>query len=238
MSGQIELGNIAVDVVHKDIKNVYLSIHRLTGRARISAPRRMSLDTIRGLAISKLGWIKQQQGKWRGQDRKTPRGELDRASYLLWGERYELAVVEGDGGASMELDEGRMRLRVRRGTDRWTRGAIIEGWYRQQLREAVPPLLAKWEPVMGVKVARLFVRRMKSKWGSCRPATRSIRLNTELARRPSECLEYILVHEMAHLLEPTHNARFKAIMDRLIPQWRVRRRQLNQLPVRQEQCGR
>ena len=128
-----------------------------------------------------------------------------------------------------------MVLRLRPGTNDQKKQAVVEDWYRDQLKKAVPPLIARWEPVMGVKVERFFVQRMKTKWGSCSPSMRSIRLNTDLAKKPRECLEYIVVHEMVHLLEPTHNARFVAIMDRLMPQWSFRREQLNRLPVRHEE---
>ena len=127
-----------------------------------------------------------------------------------------------------------MLLRVRPGTDENKRRAVVEGWYRDQLKQAALPLFAKWEPLMGVKVARLFVQRMKTKWGSCNPGTRSIRLNSNLAKKPRECLEYIVVHEMVHLRERTHNDRFVALMDRFMPKWQFYRDQLNRLPVSHE----
>ena len=191
----------------------------------------MRLDTIRVFAISKLGWIKQQQQKLQEQERETPREYLDRASHYVWGKRYLLKVIEGDEAPSVALQHSRMLLPVHPGIDAKKKRAIVEAWYRQQLKKAVPPLIARWEPLMGVKVERFFVQRMKTKWGSCNPGSCSVRLNTDLAKKPRECLEYILVHEIVHMLEPTHNAHFVAIMDRLMPQWRVCREQLNQLPV-------
>jgi predicted metal-dependent hydrolase len=234
MATRVKLGDIAVDVVLKDIKNVHLSVYPPTGRVRISAPERMSLDTIRVFAISKLGWIKQQQRKLRGQERETRREYLDRESHYVWGKRYLLKVIERDDAPSIELKHGWMFLRVRPATDDGRKRPIVDGWYREQIKTAVPPLIATWEPLVGVKVERFFVQRMKTKWGGCSPDTRSIRLNTDLAKKPRECLEYIVVHEMVHVVEPTHNARFVALMDRLMPQWRVYREQLNQLPVRHE----
>ncbi|APW58603.1 M48 family metallopeptidase [Paludisphaera borealis] len=235
MATVIQLGDITVDVVLKDIQNVHLSVYPPAGRVRIAAPRRMSLDTIRVFAISKLGWIKQQQRKLREQERETPREYVPRESHYLWGNRYLLRVVEQEAPAALELGHRRITLRVRPGTSDDKKAAIVEQWYRDQLRQAVPPLLAKWEPVLGVKLERFFVRRMKTKWGSCTHGKSTIRLNTELAKKPPECLEYIVVHELAHLLEPTHNARFVAIMDRVMPQWAFRRKQLNRLPVRHEE---
>lgn len=237
MATQIKLGGIAVDVVLKDIKNVHLSVYPPTGKVRISAPKRMSLDTIRVFAISKLGWIKQQQKKLRGQERETLREYLNRESHYVWGKRYLLKVVEEHGPPRVELNHSKMILRVAPGADHDARHATVARWYREQIRGAMPDLIAEWEPVIGVTVKQVFVRKMKTKWGSCNPATRTIRLNTDLVKKPRECLEYIFVHEMVHLLEPTHNASFVALMEHLMPQWRSRRAQLNQLPVCHEKWG-
>jgi len=235
MTETIELGDIVVDVIKKDIKNVHLSIYPPTGRVRISAPTRMSLDTIRVFAISKLGWIKQQQKKLRSQERETPREYLDRESHYVWGKRYLLTISERNEVPTIQLKHKWMVLLVRPGTGEHKKQSIMEEWYREQLKNAVPPLVVKWEPLIGVTLDRFFVQRMKTKWGSCNPASNSIRLNTELAKKPRECLEYVIVHEMVHLLEPTHNAHFVSLMDQLMPQWGFHRGQLNQLPVRHEQ---
>ncbi len=235
MGRKISLGEITADVVLKDIKNIHLSVYPPNGRVRISAPLRMDLETIRVFAISKLGWIKQQQRKLREQERETPREYMDRESHYVWGKRYLLKVVEADEPPSVELKHSQMLLRVRPNTSEAKRQEIVEEWYREQLKKAVPEIIAQWEPVMGVKVARFFVQRMKTRWGSCNPATNSIRLNTDLAKKPRECLEYILVHEMAHLLEHTHNDRFVVIMERFMPKWKFHRDQLNRLPVRHEE---
>ncbi|QHP67447.1 M48 family peptidase [Bradyrhizobium sp. LCT2] len=234
MRSRIQLGDIGVDVVRKDIRNVHLSVLPPTGRVRIAAPERMSLDTVRVFAIAKLPWIKKQQRKLQEQERETPREYIDRESHYLWGKRYLLKVVEADEPPSVELFHGRIVLRVRRGTDTARRQAILEDWYREQLRAAVSPLIEKWQRLLRAKVQRFFLQRMKTKWGSCNHRARSIRLNTDLAKKPRECLEYIIVHEMIHLLEPTHNARFVALMDQFMPKWQSRRDVLNRLPVRHE----
>jgi predicted metal-dependent hydrolase len=234
MGTQIAFGDITADVVLKDIKNIHLSVHPPSGRVRISAPSRMRLDTIRVFAVSKLSWIKQQQKKLQEQERETPREYLDRESHYLWGKRYLLKVIQGNEAPSVELTHSRMLLQVRPGSDDKKKHAIVEAWYRRQLREAALPLFARWEPLTGVKVERFFVRRMKTKWGSCNHGARTVRLNTELAKKPRECLEYIVVHEMTHVLEPTHNARFVTLMDQIMPQWRFYRDQLNRLPVSHE----
>lgn len=231
MTTQMELAGITVDVVLKDIKNIHLSVYPPVGRVRISAPARMKLETIRVFAISKLSWIKLQQKKLRGQERETPREYVDRESHYVWGKRYLLVVEEREQAPSVELRHRQMLLHVRPGTSTVGKHAIVEEWYREQIKKALPPLLAKWEPLLGVKVKRFFVQRMKTKWGSCNHQARTIRLNTELAKKPSECLEYIVVHEMIHLLEPTHSERFFALLDQFMPNWQHHRAELNRAPL-------
>lgn len=233
----LTLGSITVDVVKKDIKNVHLSVYPPAGDVRISAPLRMNLETIRVFAVSKLGWIKEQRKKIVGQERETPRNYSERESHYVWGKRYLLKVVETDCPAEVSLQHNRMVLQVRPSCSRARKQEFLEAWYRGQIRAAVPEMIRRWESVLGVKVERVFVRRMRTKWGSCSRASASIRLNTDLAKKPLECLEYILVHEMAHLVEPTHNARFIALMDRVMPNWMQYREMLNCLPVRHENWG-
>lgn len=235
MVTRIELGEIVADVLRKDIKNIHLSVYPPLGRVRISAPSRMSLDTIRVFAISKLGWIKKQQEKLQEQERETPREYRDRESHYVWGKRYLLKVIEVEKAPGVELKHSEMILWVRPGTDGLKKRAIVEEWYRKQLKKAVLPLIARWEPLMGVKVERFFVQQMKTKWGSCNHGARSIRLNSDIAKKPRECLEYIIVHEMAHLLEPTHNDRFVSLLDQFMPKWQFYRDQLNRLPVSHEE---
>ncbi len=237
MPTQIQLGDMAVAVVRKDIKNVHLSVHPPTGRVTIAAPAHMAIDTIRVFAITKLAWIRKQQAKLEEQEREAPREYLDRESHYVWGKRHMLKVIEIDQAPTIELKHSKMLLHVRPGTSQEKCQAIMDEWYRQQLRLAAMPLIAKWEKRLGVKVERLFVQRMKTKWGSCNPSTHSIRLNTDLAKKPPECLEYIVVHELMHLLEPTHNARFQALMDQHHPKWRSHQQTLNRLPVRHESWG-
>lgn len=234
MTATIQLGEIAVDVIKKDIKNVHLSVYPPVGKVRLSAPLRMDLDTIRLFAISKLAWIKQQQKKLTAQERETPREYLDRESHYLWGRRYLLKLIERQGPPQIELKHQRIVLHIPSATSEAKKQAVLERWYRAQLKAAVPAVIAKWEPLMHVKVDRFFVQRMKTKWGSCSRTSGSIRLNTELAKKPKECLEYIVVHEMAHFLEPTHNHRFIGLMDLLMPNWLFLQARLNRLPVRHE----
>ena len=235
MAERLDLGEIAVDVVFKDIKNVHLSVYPPTGRVRISAPVRMSQDKIRIFAISKLGWIKQQQRKLREQERETPREYLNLESHYLWGKRYLLRVIDTDQSPSIEVQHSRLLLRVHPETTEEKKQEILAQWYRGQLKAVVPAVVVRWSAVLGVEIAGFHVQQMKTKWGSCTHRAGTIRLNTELAKKPKECLEYIVVHEMTHLLEPTHNARFLALMDQFMPNWRLRRDHLNLLPVRHEE---
>ncbi|MFW5453936.1 M48 family metallopeptidase [Thioalkalivibrio sulfidiphilus] len=235
MSNTLDLGGTLVEVVYKDIKHVHLSVYPPTGTVRITAPRRTNIQTLRAFAISRLGWIRDQQKKLRGQDRQPPREYLDRESHYLWGRRYLLSVQEADAAPRVSRRHSRILLQVRPEADAQTREAVMNQWYREQIRAVAPELIAKWEPVMGVKVSRYFVQRMKTKWGSCNPNAATIRLNSELAKKPRECLEYIIVHEMVHLLERNHTERFRALMDRFLPHWQHARKRLNAEPLGHEE---
>ncbi len=228
---EIALGDITVEVVLKDIKNVHLSVYPPAGRVRISAPASMTLDTVRLFAIAKLDWIRQQQKKQRAQERETARECVDRESHYVWGVRYLMKVVETEAAPSVRREHRKLVLHVRPRSDAAVRRAVLAGWYRDILKAALPPLIAAWEPRLLVTVDAFHVQQMKTKWGSCNPAARSIRLNTELAKKPTECLEYLVLHEMVHLLEPTHNARFVALMTQFMPDWRHRKQALNRLPI-------
>lgn len=228
------LGDITVEVVRKDIKHVHLSVYPPVGKVKMSAPVRMNVPTLRAYAISRLPWIRQQQKKILLQERETPRDYVDCESHYLWGKRYLLKVQEHEAAPAVVMTHARLVLQIRPGADKEKRQAAMAEWYREQLKQALPALLARWEPVIGVQVSKCFVQHMKTRWGSCNPAARTIRLNSELARKPCECLEYIVVHEMVHILEPTHNARFVALMDRFMPGWQHCRDKLNRLPVRHE----
>lgn len=235
MNTWFQLGDMRIDVVRKDIKNLHLSVLPPDGRVRIAAPERMSMDAVRVFAIDKLPWIRRQQQKLREQERETPREYLERESHYVWGKRYLLTVTEVDQPPSVDISHNRLVLRVRPGTDVTRREDILEAWHRKELHAAAQPLIEKWQGIIGVHVQRLFIQRMKTKWGSCNPVAGSIRLNTDLARKPRGCLEYIIVHEMTHLIEHTHNERFVELMDRFMPRWQYHRDVLNRLPVRHEQ---
>jgi len=234
MKNQLQIGDIFIEVVRKDIKNIHLSVHPPTGRVTIAAPTHMKLDTIRVFAIAKVQWIREQQKKLLKQDRETPREFLSRESHYVWGERYLMKVIEVDTPPSVELIGKRIVFQARPGWDNTKKQELLDYWYRGLIKDAALVILAKWEKKIGVKANRIFVQRMKTQWGSCNPAAGNIRLNTDLAKKPQECLEYILVHELLHLIEPRHNDRFIKMMELVMPKWQSHRQLLNSLPVRNE----
>lgn len=231
---QLKLGDITIDVIQKDIKNVHLSVNPPHGGVRISAPVSMSFDAIRAFAIDKLTWIKSERKKYLAQEREPAREFLDRESHYVWGKRYLLEIIEVDEAPSVELKHSYLVLKVRPGADKSKMRALLDEWYREQIRIAVPDLVSKYSGRLKVSIDRLFVQDMKTQWGGCNPSRNNIRLNTDLARKSPEYLEYVVLHEMAHLLEPTHNARFIALLDQNMPNWRQYRDELNRLPLRSE----
>jgi hypothetical protein len=230
----IKLGEISIRVTKKAIKNVHLSVHPPDGRVTLVAPRATRLDVARAYAISRLGWIQQQQEKIRSQARETPRRFIERESHHLWGRRHLLSVAFRAAKPSVSLDHKRITLTVRPGSDAAKRGEVIHEWHKSLLHAMVPPLIKKWEPKLKVKVTGYFLQRMKTKWGSCNHRKGHVRLNTELVKKPKDLLEYVIVHEMVHLLEPTHSERFIEILNRHYPTWREARAELNELPLTAE----
>lgn len=227
----IKLGNIEIEVEQKDIKNIHLSVYPPNGRVRIAAPSKMDLDTIRVFAISKLQWIKTQQETLLQQAREPEREYLERESHYFLGERYLLKIIELDATPKVEIDHKYIHLYVRPNTDTEKRAEIINEWYRTQLKQIVPDLIAKWEKVIGVTSNEFGIKKMRTKWGTCNTEAKRIWLNLELAKKPKECLEYIIVHELVHLLERSHNQRFVKLMDKFMPKWRFNRDELNKLPI-------
>ena len=231
MAETIQLGDIAIAVTRKDIKHVHLSVYPPNGRVTLVAPKGTRPEVARAYALSKLGWIRDQQAKLRGQARETPRQFIERESHYLWGRRYLLSVREEEAKPSVRLSHRNIMLTVRPGSNRAKREAVIHAWHKALLHDAVPQLIRKWEPKLGVDVSRYFLQRMKTKWGSCNHRALTIRLNTELVKKPKDLLEYVVVHEMLHLIAPTHSERFLALMSKHYPAWREARAELNELPL-------
>ena len=231
MAKSIHLGEIAIAVTRKDIKHVHLSVHPPNGRVTLVAPKGTRLEVARAYVVSKLGWIRDQQSTLRKQARETPRQFVERESHYLWGRRYLLSVKQENAKPSVRLSHRSVTLTVRPGSSRANREAAMNAWHRGLLHDVVPALIRKWEPKLGVEVAGYFLQRMKTKWGGCNHRARSIRLNTELVKKPKDLLEYVVVHEMLHLVEPTHSRRFVALMSKHCPAWREARVELNELPL-------
>lgn len=234
MTETIQIGELAIAVTRKAVKHVHLSVHPPAGHVTLVAPTATRLEVARAYVISKLGWIRDQQAKLQAQARETPRQFIERESHNLWGRRYLLSVIETDTKPGLKIDHRQITLFVRPGTPQAKREEVMQGWYRSQLHAAVPSLIEKWEARLGVKVSAYFLQRMKTKWGSCNHRAGTIRLNTELAKKPKDLLEYIVVHEMVHLIEPTHSQRFTTLLDEHYPTWREARAELNELPLAAE----
>ncbi len=234
MTETIQLGDISIRVSRKAIKHVHLSVHPPSGRVTLSAPSATRMEVARAYAISKLGWIREHQQKLRTQAREAPRQFVERESHYLWGRRHLLTIAFKDAKPSVSIDHKRITLTLRPGSDQAKRRQVIHDWHNSLLHQAVPSIIKKWERKIGVKVKQYFLQRMKTKWGSCNHRAGNIRLNTELVKKPKDLLEYVIVHEMAHLLEPTHNERFLEILGKHFPTWREARAELNELPLSAE----
>lgn len=231
MTETIHLGDISIAVTRKDIKNVHLSVHPPDGRVTLAAPTSTRLEVARAYVISRLLWIRAQQKKLACQAREAPRQFVERESHYVWGRRYLMTVDYRDAKPGVTLSNRRITLVVRPGSSADRRAKVMHEWHRSLLHAAVPPLIQKWEQKLKVSVSGYFLQRMKTRWGSCNHAEGNIRLNTELVKKPRDLLEYVVVHEMAHLIEPTHNERFTAILDTHYPGWREARAELNALPL-------
>jgi predicted metal-dependent hydrolase len=234
MTETIQLGEIDIVVKRKDIKHVHLSVHPPNGRVTLVAPKGTRSEVARAYAASKLSWIRDQQAKLRGQARETPRQFVERESHYLWGRRYLLSVKEEEDKPSVRLSLHSITLTVRPGSSSAKRAAVMHEWHKSLLHEVVPELIRRWEPKLGVAVAGYFLQRMKTRWGGCNHRERNIRLNTELVKKPKDLLEYVVVHELIHLIEPTHSERFLTLMSKHYPAWREARAELNELPLSDE----
>jgi predicted metal-dependent hydrolase len=231
MTETIQIGEIAIAVTWKDVKHVHLSVHPPQGRVTLVTPVATRLEVARAYAVSKLGWIRAQQEKLQNQARESKRRFVTRETHYLWGRRYLLNVREAEAKPAVTLDHRRVTLSIRPGSNEAKRAAVMHEWHKGLLHEVIPPIIRKWEKHLGVSVAAYFLQRMKTKWGSCNPKAHHIRLNTELVKKPKDLLEYVVVHEMIHLIEPTHSERFLALLTEHFPTWREARTELNELPL-------
>ncbi|OGT34154.1 MAG: metal-dependent hydrolase [Gammaproteobacteria bacterium RBG_16_51_14] len=232
---EIRVRGLAVQIVRKDIKNLHLGVYPPNGRVRVAVPLGVNNHAVQLAVIGKLGWIKRKRAMFATQERQSPREYVTGESHYFLGQRYRLNVVTRDGTAAVVIRNNRtIDLFVRKGSDTAYRERVFLAWYRRQLKKMIPSLIQKWEVIVGVKVREWCVKKMKTKWGSCNGKAHRIWLNLELAKKSVQCLEYILVHEMVHILERHHNDRFKLLMDEFMPQWRLHRDELNRAPLGQE----
>jgi predicted metal-dependent hydrolase len=228
---QIDIGNIPISIVRKDIKNLHLAVYPPKGRVRLAAPLHISDETIRLFAISKLPWIKRQQRKFLAQERETAREYIARESHYYLGKRYLLTVVEKEAPAQIEVKKTTIVLQVRKNSSTFQRQIVMNEWYRRELKKMIPAILAKWVKIVGIPTPEWGVKLMKTKWGTCNSDAHRIWINLELAKKPVICLEYVIVHELVHTLERHHNDVFAKYMDSFMPQWKSYRNELNRLPV-------
>ncbi len=224
-----------IDVVKKDIKNLHLGVYPPDGRVRVAAPASMNDEAIRLAVVSRLGWIRRRQTAFAEQDRQSERSMVSGESHYVSGHRYLLTVEEADEAPCVEIKNNRkLLLRIRPQTDRSGREAVLQEWHRARLREHIQEIAPQWEEVIGVEAPSYYIKRMKTKWGSCNIDASRIWINLELAKKSSNCVSYILVHELVHLHERHHSDRFRKLMDRFMPAWRVHRDELNQAPLAHE----
>jgi predicted metal-dependent hydrolase len=233
-NGNISVRGIPIDIVYKDIKNLHIGVYPPAGRVRVAAPARLDDEQVRLAVIHRLSWIKRQRSQFQDATRQTPREMVSGESHYVWGRRLRLRVVERPGAAHVEVDGERLLLYMPKGSDQAARTTVLQRWQRSELRRTVPPLISRWEPVIGRSVAQWGIRRMKTKWGSCNREAGSILINLELAKKHPDSLEYVVVHEMAHFQERNHGERFAKLMDSLMPDWQVRRNALNAAPLADE----
>jgi len=225
-----------VEVVRKPIKNLHLSVHPPDGRVRVSAPSHIDDEAVRLAVVSKLSWIRRHQKTFADQPRQSQREMISGESHYFLGRRYRLNVTERNGPNRVTLNgTSELTMQLRPGTDRDRREQLLNAWYRRRMKELVPDLIAKWQPIIGVEVADWGIKKMKTRWGSCNTRDNRVWLNLELAKKSLNCIEYVLVHEMVHLLERNHSEHFKALMDKFLPQWQLYRDELNQAPLSYEE---
>lgn len=230
------IGGMPVEVRRRDIRNLHVGVYPPAGRIRVSAPLRLSGDAVRLAIVTRLAWIRRQQKSFRAQARQTQREMVSGESHYFLGRRYRLRIQETEARPVVQLrGVSTLVLKVRPRSDLSAREALLARWYRERLRELLPPLLAKWEARIGRRAAEVRVKKMKTRWGSCNATDRRIWLNLELAKKPPQCIEYILVHELVHLRVREHDDRFRQWMDGLMPGWRRVREELNQAPLAHEE---
>lgn len=228
----ISSSNIEIEVIRKDIKNMHLAVYPPTGRIRLAAPKKTDNEVVRLFAISKIGWIKKHIKNFNDQPRESPKEYISGESHYFLGKRYLLQIKEHDGPNKI-LTKGHktIQLCIKPTTSNQAKANLLKEWHRQELKLILPELISKWEKVIGVKCNDWGVKQMRTKWGACNVDEKRIWLNLELAKKPVICIEYIIAHELVHLLERNHNERFVSHMNKFMPKWQMHREELNKLPA-------
>lgn len=235
VNGYLTVAGLNVDIVYKSIKNMHISVYPPLGRVRVAAPDRLDEEAIRLAIVQRLPWIKKQREQLQNAERQSEREMVTGESHYVWGQRLRLKLVEATGRPHVDAAGSKLQVASPAGADTAQRRELLQAWYRKQLKAAIPPLIEKWEPIIGRAVNGWTVRRMKTKWGSCNPESANLWFNLELAKKHPRCLEYIVVHEMTHFHERTHNDRFIELMDKNLPNWRATRDELNGAPLADEE---
>lgn len=229
---EIYISGLPIAIVRKPIKNLHLGVYPPNGRVRVAAPLLLSDDAIRIAIIERLGWIRRQRAKFEGQTRESRRELVSGESHYFLGRRYRMRIVHSNGSRSVRIRSGDIiELHISKDSDVNDRMLLLQDWYRERLRELIPPLITKWERIIGVQNVGWGIRKMKTKWGSCSTKMHRVWLNLELIKKPPKCLEFIVVHELIHFLERRHSERFQALMNRHLMHWKFHRSILNSMPL-------
>lgn len=225
MNFSFVLGNIPFEVEYRNVKTMRLTVYPPDGRVKISAPAGLDPLIIKKFAASKIPWIEKHREKFRAHSKITgsPRNH---STVYVWGEAYELELIEHQGNVKITIKDGSVRMLIRPGASKTKIQEYLDRWYRRMIKDAAPAIIEKWEAVMSVEVKKLYVRKMKSHWGSCNYERQTLRLNSELAKRKPECLEYVIVHEMLHIIEKGHNRNFYRLLNEYLPSWKEIRKRM------------
>lgn len=232
----LQVGGIEAVVLYKPVKNLHLNVLPPVGKVRVTAPQNMNDDAIRTFLATRISWIKKMQAKFKGQERQTPREYVSGETYYFFGKKYKLEVLETDTVPSVEIKgKTKILLTVRPKTNILKREEIMQNWYRNELYKFLEKAINKWEKKIGVKVNSWSIRRMKTRWGTCNHKKKNIWLNLELTKKPESCIEYVILHELLHLIEEKHSDKFTALLNKYMPKWKSEKEELNRLILSHEE---
>lgn len=227
----IRVANFDIDILYKEIKNVHLSVYPPTGRVTISAPAHMNNELLKVYAISRISWIRKQQKQLQSQEREPQKEYVNRETHYFKGKRYLLQIEQTTGKSYAEIRHKKLLCYTKPNKEKATKEKAIDTLYREYLNQTIPALIEKWKSILNVEVTEYGIKKMRTKWGTCNPIAKRIWINVELAKKPIHCLEYVVVHEMVHLLERKHNDKFVAHLNKHLPNWKQIKKELNELPV-------